>query len=44
LRILILDNHDSFTHNLYHYVKQFEDNVLVVKNDKISLTEVEQYD
>ena len=44
MRILILDNHDSFTHNLYHYVKQFEDNVLVVKNDKISLTEVEQYD
>jgi len=44
LRILILDNHDSFTHNLYHYVKQFKDNVLVVKNDKISLTEVEQYD
>ncbi len=44
MRILILDNHDSFTHNLYHYVKQFKDNVLVVKNDKISLTEVEQYD
>ena len=44
MRILILDNHDSFTHNLYHCVKQFKDNVLVVKNDKISLTEVEQYD
>jgi len=44
LRILIIDNYDSFTHNLFHYVKQFEDNVDVVKNDKISLTEVEQYD
>jgi len=29
---------------LYHYAKQLEDNVFVVKNDKISLTEVEQYD
>jgi len=44
LRVLIIDNYDSFTHNLYHYVSQFEDNVEVVKNDKISLTEVEQYD
>jgi len=44
LRILIIDNYDSFTHNLFHYVKQFEDNVDVVKNDKISLTEVQKYD
>tara|TARA_B100000749_G_C18425203_1_gene465313 strand:- start:353 stop:871 length:519 start_codon:yes stop_codon:yes gene_type:complete len=29
---------------LFHYVKQFEDNVVVVKNDKISLTEVDKYD
>ena len=44
MRILIIDNYDSFTHNLFHYVKQFEDNVVVVKNDKISLTEVDKYD
>ena len=44
MRILIVDNYDSFTHNLYHYVSQFEKNVEVVKNDKISLTEVEKYD
>ena len=42
--ILIVDNYDSFTHNLYHYVGQFEKKVDVVKNDKISLTEVEKYD
>ena len=44
MRILIVDNYDSFTHNLYHYVSQFEKNVEVVKNDKISLIEVEKYD
>ena len=44
MRILIVDNYDSFTHNLYHYVSQFEKNVEVVKNDRILLTEVEQYD
>ena len=44
MKILILDNYDSFTHNLFHYVKQFEKDVSVVKNDKISLIEVEKYD
>ena len=44
MRILIIDNYDSFTHNLFHYVNQFEKDVQVVKNDKISLIEVEKYD
>ncbi|MBC8266080.1 MAG: aminodeoxychorismate/anthranilate synthase component II [Flavobacteriales bacterium] len=44
MRILIVDNYDSFTHNLFHYVKQFEDDVDVIKNDKISLSKVDRYD
>lgn len=44
MKVLILDNYDSFTHNLYHYVQQFVQEVDVIKNDEIILSEVEQYD
>lgn len=44
MRVLILDNYDSFTHNLYHYVQQFIQEVDVIKNDEIILSEVQQYD
>ena len=43
-KILILDNYDSFTYNLVHYVKEnpnFE--VDVFRNDKITLDEVDKY-
>lgn len=36
--ILLIDNYDSFTYNLYHYLIQAGDpNVEVVRNDKITL-------
>ena len=44
MKVLILDNYDSFTHNLYHYVQQFAQEVDVIKNDKIIISEVNQYD
>ncbi|MEE2700017.1 MAG: aminodeoxychorismate/anthranilate synthase component II [Bacteroidota bacterium] len=44
MRVLILDNYDSFTHNLYHYAEQFAHNIDVIKNDRIRLDEVSQYD
>ncbi len=44
-QILILDNYDSFTYNLVHYVKEFDNvHVDVYRNDKISIEEVEKYD
>jgi anthranilate synthase component 2 len=43
LKILILDNYDSFTYNLYDYVASFEKNVEVKRNDAISLEEIEAY-
>lgn len=43
MRILIIDNYDSFTYNLLHYVEQFADDVTVVRNDVISIEETEQY-
>jgi anthranilate synthase component 2 len=36
MRILLIDNYDSFTYNLYHYISKFKNNVDVVRNDKIN--------
>lgn len=39
--ILIIDNYDSFTYNLFHYVGQLGCDCLVKRNDEITLGEVE---
>jgi len=38
--ILIIDNYDSFTYNLYQIIAQFHDDVRVVRNNKISISEM----
>jgi len=44
-KILILDNYDSFTYNLVHYVEANPNyEVDVFRNDEITLEEVNQYD
>ena len=40
--ILLLDNYDSFTYNLYQYLAELGAEVLVVRNDKISLEEMSE--
>lgn len=39
--ILLIDNYDSFTYNLYQMLSSFKDEVLVKRNDEISLEEIE---
>lgn len=41
MRVLI-DNYDSFTYNLYQLVGSFDDDLMVVKNDEISLAQLIQ--
>jgi cytidylate kinase len=43
MKLLILDNYDSFTYNLYHMVQGYGVDVEVHRNDEISLDEVERF-
>ena len=36
MRILLIDNYDSFTFNLYHYISSLDAKVDVIRNDKIN--------
>ena len=40
--ILLIDNYDSFTYNLYQYLAYLGEAVEVHRNDKLSVAEVEQ--
>ncbi len=43
-KILVLDNYDSFTYNLVHYIEKYSDcEVDVFRNDKILLSEINKY-
>lgn len=44
MKILILDNYDSFTYNIVHAVREMGFNPDVVRNDKITLPEIDEYD
>ena len=40
MKILLIDNYDSFTFNLYHYLSSLKVSVDVIRNDKISSNEI----
>ena len=44
MRLLIIDNYDSFTYNLSHLVKELGAEVTVIRNDQFNLNELEEYD
>ena len=39
--ILLIDNYDSFTYNLYQYLAELGAEVRVLRNDKVTLEEIE---
>tara|TARA_R110000868_G_scaffold220257_3_gene471404 strand:+ start:1863 stop:2540 length:678 start_codon:yes stop_codon:yes gene_type:complete len=43
-KVLVIDNYDSFTYNLVHYLEDLKCDVTVVRNNKLSLDDVEPFD
>ena len=39
-KIILIDNYDSFTFNLYHYLSSLKVNVNVIRNDEITSSEI----
>ena len=40
MKILLIDNYDSFTFNLFHYLSELKVKVEVFRNDKINYRDV----
>jgi len=43
-KVLVIDNYDSFTYNLVHYLEDLNCDVTVYRNDKLTLKDVEPFD
>src|SRR5688572_17996286 len=44
MKILVLDNYDSFTYNLVHIIRALGHKMDIFRNDKIGLEQVKTYD
>ncbi len=42
MKILLIDNYDSFTYNLYHYISALKCKVEVYRNDQIKIDQIEK--
>ena len=43
-KILVIDNYDSFTFNLVHYLEDLKCDVTVLRNDKFDLEDIKHFD
>ena len=42
-KVFVIDNYDSFTYNLVHYLEELDCEVTVKRNDQFELDEIENY-
>ncbi len=42
--VLVIDNYDSFTYNLVHYLEDLDCEVIVKRNDQLTIEEVDAFD
>ena len=43
-KILVIDNYDSFTFNLVHYLEDLDCDVTVLRNDKFEIEDIQHFD
>ena len=43
-KIFVIDNYDSFTYNLVHYLQELGTEITVKRNDQFELSEIEDYE
>lgn len=43
MKVLVIDNYDSFTYNLVHYLEDLNCEVTVKRNDKLTIEEVDTF-
>lgn len=43
-KVLVIDNYDSFTYNLVHYLEDLNCEVVVKRNDQLTFEEVDQFE
>ena len=43
-KVLVIDNYDSFTYNLVHYLEEMNQSVTVFRNDDFDIAEVRNFD
>jgi len=43
MKVLVIDNYDSFTYNLVHYLEDLNCEVTIKRNDKLTLEEVDAF-
>lgn len=44
LKIVVIDNYDSFTYNLVHILEELETEVTIIRNDQFYIENLEEYD
>lgn len=41
--ILLIDNYDSFTYNLLNYIRQFQPETYLVRNDEVTIEKIQEW-
>ena len=44
MKVLVIDNYDSFTYNLVYYLEELDCDVVVKRNDQLTLNQVNAFD
>ena len=44
MKVVLIDNYDSFTYNLFHLLKEQNVDVTVYRNDQFAMSDLEKYE